>query len=124
MNLNASGQYPELEFEFLNEEQPQQFAIHCSWYPYLETSNNITGIQVATDPQLKNYLKYQRRNRLPVWIALGVGGSASIPNALYLVSLSDIKKGFLSDTEMETFKVRKLNQRFSYNPNTKRVINE
>jgi hypothetical protein len=90
--IAANGMYaesshkPDLEIAFVNGTMEHRFAIECKWRQQFHHG----AIQWAKDYQISNYVKYQRANRIPVFVAIGVGGTPSYPDALYLAPLEDI----------------------------------
>lgn len=116
---------PGIELECLDiHGHGDRFAIECKWVRHLYTRNNIQGINWAETKQIKNFCHYERKEKTPVWIAIGVEGSPSRPEHFYLARLSELKDSFIPENMLEEFKVSKLDSKFSYNPYTKRVINQ
>lgn len=121
---NSPKPHPELEFDFSNSGHNHQFAIHCTWNHSFFNIQNETGIFWARKSQIRNYNNYQKNKATPVWVAIGIGGIPSNPEQLYMARLSELKEKFIPVSELEVYKIRKESPRFSFNPNTKRVINQ
>jgi hypothetical protein len=123
--FDQSHKYPDIEIEYLSEVvEGDKFAIECKWCPDLYTRENIRGIHWADHIQIKNYCQYERREKIPVWIAVGLEGTPAKPAHIFLARLTELKDSFIPETQLERFKITKLSSKFSYNPYTKRVINQ
>jgi hypothetical protein len=124
-NNEKLNKFPGIELECLDEHgHGDRFAIECKWVHHLYTRNNIQGINWAETRQIKNFCQYERKEKTPVWIAIGIEGTPSRPEHFYLARLSELKDSFIPENMLAEFKVSKLDSKFSYNPYTKRVINQ
>lgn len=83
----VSNHFPDLEVAFELKEIKDHFAIECKW-----RKDYFKGaIEWANDYQLKNYKAYAQKTKLPVYVVIGVGGTPSIPNELFVIPLDEIK---------------------------------
>lgn len=121
---DVSSKYPDLEFMFSNDEK-HKFAIECKWRQSFEIKGKNLGISWAPDYKISEYLAYENEFKIPVWVAIGVGGSPDKPAQLYLAKLSDIAAyPFVFESHLRKFMSRNPAHRFSYNSTTRTVINQ
>ena len=79
---------PDLEFAFCGKQNQSRFAIECKWRKQFVNGK----IEWAKKHQIDNYLDYQNKNRIPVFIAIGVGGEPSLPEKLFVTPISNISQ--------------------------------
>lgn len=80
-----SNSYPDLEFVFIGNQR-HRFAIECKW-----REKFIEGkIRWAYKYQIRNYEQYQNEKRIPVFVAIGVGGAPSHPEKLFVTPICHI----------------------------------
>lgn len=89
------------------------FAVECKWRKIIYDG----GINFANPEQLKRYIKYASEKGIPVFIAVGIGGTSSDPKHLYIVPLEHIDSTFLSISFLKTFEM-KIEKPFFFNPVT------
>lgn len=77
---------PDLDFMYQDTARKESFAIECKWRRGF-TNNAIT---LAEERQLTNYRNYQAEKNYPVFIVLGVGGTGSQPEDVYIIPLNEI----------------------------------
>lgn len=80
-----SCSYPDLEFSNRGRRR-RPFAIECKWRASLREG----GIYWAEQYQISNYLDYQNYYRIPVFVAIGLGGEPSNPKKLFITPLDHI----------------------------------
>src|SRR5690606_25966234 len=80
-----SNRLPDLEFVYLGKWQ-QRFAIECKW-----REKFVDGkIEWANQKKISNYVAYEFQNCIPVFVAIGIGGSPDCPEKLFVTPLSEI----------------------------------
>jgi hypothetical protein len=72
------------------------FAVECKW----RSGFSRGSIDLAKTYQVKTYYRYAQDERIPVFIILGVGGSPSAPDDLYIVPIAKALEGVLSYAAM------------------------
>lgn len=79
---------PDLQLELKLGKKRYPVAVECKW------RSNVKGdfIRFANDGQLERYKAFEQRTSMPTFIALGVGGSPSSPEALYIIPVSAFQK--------------------------------
>jgi hypothetical protein len=88
----SSNRDPDLLMEYRDPSRVVRFAVECKWRSGFKNG----FIQWAKDYQIQNYFEYQRRERIPVFIIIGVGGSEERPSDLYIIPLKDLKSNKVS----------------------------
>lgn len=78
------------------------FAVECKW-----RAKAIDGSIVwAKDYQIKTYRRYAFEQNVPVYVAIGIGGTANSPNNFYLVPLYRLTKEFATTGYIEEFRIK------------------
>ncbi len=114
----ASNHLPDMEWK-LNHPMsvPGTFAVECKY-----RSGMINGyLEIAKDYQLNNYRTYQRDKKIPVFIVLGLGGTASQPAELYIIPLNNLQTGKVYSYLLQQFVKKKVDGTFFYNASAKEL---
>jgi hypothetical protein len=77
--------YPDLELLFLGTRR-YRFAVKCKWRKEFREGR----INWAKSSQIKSYEDFQNQNRIPVFIAIGIGGEPSDPEKLFVTPICNI----------------------------------
>lgn len=85
------------DLRFRKEGKP--FAVECKWRRDFFKDR----LDWAGDFQIRNYNDFQRDQKMPVFIARGVGGTPEAPRELYLVSLARLKYGTATRAYLQPF---------------------
>lgn len=94
-----ANSYPDLEIE-LKLDKVYSFAIECKWRAQLWNGK----IEWAKEHQYKNYTSYESDKQKPVFIVLGIGGTPSIPENIYIIPLKHLKSVELSFFELNKYR--------------------
>jgi hypothetical protein len=108
-----SSSDPDLVFEFGLREQKAMFAVECKWRRSF-TRGNKPGIEWATARQIDRYQDFQRRNGMPVFAVIGVGGEPDRPSELYVVPLDRLKYPFAAVEYLAKYRKPDLEKDFYY----------
>lgn len=103
--------YPDIEMELVfTGRRNFRFAVECKW-----KQNFINGkIEWASDDKICSYRIFQDRVRIPVFIAIGIGGEPDNPEKLFLTPLNSIyMKNELFESDLIPFE-RSPRRRFYY----------
>lgn len=102
---------PDLELIFVGARK-YRFAVECKW-----RSEFIKGkISWANDYQICSYEDFENRNRIPVFIAIGIGGESSKPAMLFVTPLCNISMYTeVYESDLIPYK-RKPTHKFFYDP--------
>jgi hypothetical protein len=100
---------PDLEFIF-SRKQKYHFAVECKW-----RKEFVKGkINWATYKQIDTYRNFENRNRIPVFIVIGIGGEPSSPERLFVTPLCNIElHSEVYETELIPYK-RKPTSKFFF----------
>lgn len=90
---------------FMTRSGKDRFAIECKyrskwWY----SPGHGQCIEWAREDQLNRYYGFQTRRGIQVYVAIGVGGSASDPAELFIARLNDIKYRIARRYHLEQFR--------------------
>lgn len=95
----SSSQLPDLEYHFKTKFQFAKFAVECKW-----RQEFIKGrIEWAKSYQMVNYRDYERKNRIDVFVIIGVGGTPENPESVYIVPLKDIRSNVLTEAQLKQY---------------------
>ena len=83
-----NSHYPDLElnFNYHKENIKQTISVECKW------RNDFfkDGVVWCETYQLNNYKKFQKDRQIPVFLAIGIGGSPDNPDSFYIIPLMNI----------------------------------
>jgi hypothetical protein len=82
-----SSSHPDLEFACTGRKG-HRFAVECKWRKEFKDGR----IHWASGYQIGNYEGFQNQNRIPVLVAIGIGGEPSNPEKLFVTPLDHICK--------------------------------
>jgi hypothetical protein len=102
--------YPDLELIFIRKNH-YPFAVECKW-----RSGFCNGkVRWARKDQILKYEEFERKRAMTVFIAIGIGGTPSNPEMLFVTPLCNLKGDtMVSEKQLIKYK-RKPNRRFFYN---------
>jgi hypothetical protein len=83
---STSEDDPELLFEHYHYNTSTPFAIECKWRAGYQDG----AIHWANTVSIVNYHTFQKEEKIPVFIVIGVGGSPKHPEELYVIPLNKI----------------------------------
>lgn len=81
----VSCTFPDLEFDSRGKYK-RRFAVECKWRQGFLKG----GVYWAEKYQISNYINYQNKNGIPVLVAIGIGGTPSLPEKLFVTPLDHI----------------------------------
>ena len=114
-----SNKNPDLKYEYSFGAVKGAFAVECKFRSYW--SNGRGGSKFVTwckEEQLERYHNYAKKEKLPVFIILGVGGRADTPEEVYAIPLKDIKRRFMSQKFCSQYKSTDVTKNFFFDPKT------
>jgi hypothetical protein len=93
---------PDLVFEYRSQTGTFRFAVECKWRSGFFEGN----IQLAKPYQILNYHEFIFREKIPVFIVLGIGGYSWKPADVYLFHLKNLPAGqiYLNEQFLTRFK--------------------
>jgi hypothetical protein len=94
------GQRPDLQLELKGQSEKYPFAVECKW-----RNDFWKGIiEWARDAQISSYQEFQTSKEMPVFIALGVGGTPSDPRDLFIIPLSHLYQSILTQDWLKKYR--------------------
>ena len=80
-----SDQNPDITMRYIPTNE--LFSIECKF----RSSTYDDKVSWARDDQIKNYLSYSIKNKRPVFVVIGLGGSSDNPNRMFCVPIAEAK---------------------------------
>ena len=102
--------HPDLKISLKANDVETEFAIECKFRSKYDNG----GIEWAKESQLINYRKYEQKYKIPVFIAIGIGGKSEQPIELFIVPLKDINHTFLYRKFLQNYIKREHNEKPMY----------
>ena len=94
------SRYPDLQLELKGQSEKFPFAVECKW-----RNDFWKGIiEWARDAQISSYQEFQTSRQMPVFIALGVGGTPDNPRHLFIIPLSHLYQSILTQNWLKKYK--------------------
>ncbi len=90
---------PDLLMELKIGKNISPLSIECKW----RKQTFKGGIEIGTNEQITNYRNFQDKRGIPVFIAIGLGGTGQEPKHLYLVPLKEIHSNFIENADLLRF---------------------
>jgi hypothetical protein len=104
--------HPDLEIELVfTSGRKNRFAVECKWRRGFETSGYVKW---AEDAQVCKYRIFQDQTRIPVFIAIGIGGKPNNPEKLFVTPLNNICESNIVHEQKLILYNRKPTNRFYY----------
>jgi hypothetical protein len=91
--------HPDLLMEITLQHKKELFYVECKW------RKGFSGNKVsfARKDQFERYKKFEKDKKLPVFIALGIGGKASNPKTMYTLPLRLIYTNSITQEELKKY---------------------
>jgi hypothetical protein len=90
---------PDLLIELKQKEGNKLFAVECKW----RKNERNESFEFATNEQLDRYRKYETEHKIPVFVAIGMGGEGSAPKQLFIIPLKRLKYNFITIDYLKQF---------------------
>ncbi|MDZ4809817.1 MAG: hypothetical protein SGI96_16370 [Bacteroidota bacterium] len=94
-----SSMEPDLDYLYRDSGRQQLFAIECKW----QQATNANAVKLADERKLNNYRNYQTTKNYPVFVILGIGGTGSEPNNLFIIPLNEISDPLTSKEKLAKY---------------------
>lgn len=103
--FDLSSLEPDVKIQY-NKDNNHCFAIECKWRSsFGKNERGISGVSWANERQINNYCEYEKEKKMPVWVAIGIGGTPDAPAKLFLISLANAKPfPFLFESYLNNYK--------------------
>lgn len=106
-----ANQDPDLVVRLTKNSGYYKFAVECKYRTKIETEKKF---EIITNSQFLRYKKYGLENNMPVFIVLGVGGTANNPNELFIIPLKDLEDSDIKYAYIKKYQ-QDLGRKFYYN---------
>lgn len=107
-----SNMNPDIVLQF--GRRGDKFAVECKY----RSNYNNDELELTYDEQLDRYKKYEKEKGMPVFIVIGVGGTARSPESLFVVPVNDLTKSSMSRKELSAY-YKNPDKEFFYNYSSK-----
>lgn len=108
-----SNKNPDLIFHFRALTSEGTFAVECKFRQKIDTEGYV---ELCYSDQLSRYKEFARKSRMPVFIALGVGGTPDYPEDIFMLPIDKVKHHKMEFYEINRFK-KYSGRSFFYNAN-------
>ena len=81
-----NSKYPDMEVEFRQDFDRYAFAVECKWRKSFYNGE----VRWAEPYQIDNYWDFQEERDIPVFVAIGIGGTPDNPEQLYVAPLAAV----------------------------------
>lgn len=107
-----SSRYPDLEFELhlSNGALIEKFSVECKW----RNAFHDGIINWASQEKIDIYNDYAKNRNQAVFLVLGVGGSPSAPERVYIIPLEQAQENVLREDAIEKFRRKEVSKDFYY----------
>lgn len=100
---------PDILLEFKLRQVSSQLSVECKWRKNLYKN----GVEFAKQEQFERYKNFQSEMKIPVFIAIGIGGKGLSPEQLFIVPLAEIDSNFISINKLKNYD-KKVNTNFLF----------
>ena len=101
-----SDKNPDLRLRYKWKGKDEQFAVECKYRSYLYRNkkfNNQYMLNWTYPAKIKQYNEYSRKNKIPVFIVVGLGGEPDNPEGLFCIPLEEAKYPNLFTNVLEKY---------------------
>lgn len=109
-----SSRLPDLEMEFKLHGEASVFAVECKW----RKSFYREGVEWTYPTQLEGYRSYAKQRQRPVFVVIGVGGTASDPNQVFVIPLVDLSETLIPKLKLMAYRRNNTNRNFFFDEST------
>ncbi|RYG42155.1 MAG: hypothetical protein EOO01_23640 [Chitinophagaceae bacterium] len=109
--------YPDLEFQFADTRK-YRFSLKCVWH------EDFRDDKVSwSDPDIiRRYLQYQELHAVPMYVAIGIGGTPPNPEKLFVTLLDKLSlQSEINRAELSRYQ-RKPEHKFRYDVNRRELV--
>lgn len=106
-----TSQHPDMKIELKKEKIG--FAVECKWNQKLYND----GFQIKEE-QFSRYKRFEETENIPVFMAVGIGGTPSCPDQLYIIPLKVMGNNFIQFDDLFNYR-KKVNGNFTFYADTK-----
>lgn len=104
---------PDILVEFKLRQESRQLSVECKWRKNLYKN----GVEFAKQEQFERYKNFESEMKIPVFIAIGIGGKGLSPEQLFIVPLAEIDSNYMHINKLKNYE-KKLNSNFFFDIET------
>jgi len=104
---------PDILLEFKLRQKSSQLSVECKWRKSLYKN----GVEFAKQEQFERYKRFQSEMKIPVFIAIGIGGKGLSPEQLFIVPLAEIDSNFIHINKLKNYE-KKIDSKFFFDIET------
>jgi len=110
-----SNKYPDLLLEY--RPASTSFAVECKWRSkWWKKEDGKESIDWAGgDKKIENYNNFSAKNSVPVFVAIGIGGTPDNPKELFIAPLKALKYRYAERSYLERFRKKGKDKNFFFN---------
>lgn len=109
------NQNPDLHMSFKLREVEDEFAVECKFRSKFFKG----GVDVGSDEQIARYQQFEKDMGMPVFIAIGVGGTGNNPEQIFVVPVREAKSRFISKDMLKKYEIKNRSRGLYYDYKTK-----
>lgn len=113
----GTGDIPDLVIKLNAKGMDHRFAVECAWRSSMPEDELIW----ASEDKIGKIENYIRNHNMKTFIVIGIGGSPSAPQKLYIVPFDERPYRNLYTSVLEKYKCQSVSGKFFYDPNTKKL---
>ncbi|MBU2461649.1 hypothetical protein KKH65_02100 [bacterium] len=102
----------EPDFVMRHKRKNRLFAIECKFRSNLWRGKEEYGILWAPRYKIRNYNRFWEKEKIPVFVVIGLSGTPSDPEHLFLIPLPYLRYQFISENRLKKFE-RGITDRFA-----------
>jgi len=106
---------PDLKLRFKKDHIEIDFSVECKY----RSDYYKNGIEWCKDYQYQKYKKFAAENKIPVFIVIGVSGTAADPADLYVIPLEKIGSNFMTKDFLSSYQKKHKEKGFFFDENTR-----
>jgi hypothetical protein len=99
-----SNMNPDLTLRLKLKDLEKDFAVECKY----RSTYYKNGVEWGSGQQLQHYKSFATDKRIPVFVAIGIGGVANAPEELFIIPLTEISDTFLTKSFLSKYKKQKI----------------
>ena len=104
-----SSKNPDLEIEFSHKNISKKFAVECKY-----RSKIYDEVIITKQHKIDGYKNYSAKNKIPVFIVLGLGGKPSNPLECYIIPIKKVYNEKMPYTSLQKYRKHATNNNFFF----------
>ena len=96
--FSKANYHPDLLMKRKSDSVSERFSIECKW-----KRRFAKEIIIASESQIVRYRQYETKMKVPVFIALGLGGTGDNPKEFYIIPLKEMSSNTIPMTLLKRY---------------------